>query len=63
MIFGDGEYDRDMDIAVNRREAWEEGREEEKLLIARNLLEKSSSLEFVYEITGLSLDEINALTR
>jgi len=28
MIFGDGEYDRDMDIAVNRREAWEEGHEE-----------------------------------
>jgi hypothetical protein len=25
MIFGDGEYDRDMDIAVNRREAWEDG--------------------------------------
>jgi len=28
MIFGDGEYDRDMDIAVNRREAWEDGHEE-----------------------------------
>jgi hypothetical protein len=26
MIFG--EYDRDMDIAVNRREAWEDGRAE-----------------------------------
>jgi len=28
MIFG--EYDREMDIAVNRREAKEEGREEER---------------------------------
>jgi len=26
MIFG--EYDREMDIAVNRREAWEDGRKE-----------------------------------
>jgi hypothetical protein len=28
MIFGDGEYDRDIDIAVNRREAREEAFEE-----------------------------------
>ncbi|WP_461246088.1 hypothetical protein [Treponema sp. R6D11] len=38
MIFG--EYNREMDIAVNRREAMEEGMEKEKLIIARNLLEK-----------------------
>ena len=68
MIFG--EYDRDMDIAVNRREAWEDGhedgleeglekgREEEKLYIAKNLLAEGSSPEFVYKITGLSSDEI-----
>ena len=64
MIFG--EYDRDMDIAVNRREAMEEGlekgREEgrkEKLIIAKNLLSEGSTPEFVYRITGLSLEEIN----
>jgi predicted transposase/invertase (TIGR01784 family) len=72
MIFG--EYDREMDIAVNRREAREEGREEgigvglaqgredghkeEKQIIAKNLLAKGSTLEFVQEITGLSLEEI-----
>jgi len=39
----------------------EEGREEEKLIIAKNLLEKGSTPEFVREITGLSLDEIKRL--
>jgi len=60
MIFG--EYDREMDIAVNRREAREEGREEgmekEKLIIAKNLLSKGSTPEFVHEITGLSPEQI-----
>jgi len=55
MIFG--EYDREMDIAVNRREAMEE----EKLIIAKNLLSKGSTSEFVHEITGLSLDEIKGI--
>jgi len=39
----------------------EEGRDVEKMIIAKNLLEKGSSLEFVHEITGLSLDEIRRL--
>jgi len=60
MIFG--EYDREMDIAVNRREAREEGREEGiekgKLIIAKNLLAEGSTPEFVQRITGLSLEEI-----
>jgi len=67
------EYDREMDIAVNRREAREEGREEghenglkegmekEKLIIAKNLLAKGSTLEFVREITGLSPEEIEGI--
>ena len=63
------EYDREMDIAVNRREAREEGheeglkegREKEKLIIAKNLLEKGSTPEFVHEITGLSTEEISKL--
>jgi hypothetical protein len=63
MIFG--EYDREMDIAVNRREAWEdgraEGREEGKLLIAKNLLVEGSSPEFVQKITGLPPEKINNL--
>jgi len=55
MIFG--EYDRDLDIAVNRREA----REEEKLIIAKNLLSKGSTPEFVHEITGLSPEKIKEI--
>jgi len=65
MIFGDGEYDRDMDIAVNRREAWEDGLEEgmekEKLIIAKNLLDKGSTPEFVHEITGLASEKIKEI--
>jgi len=38
-----------------------QGHEEEKLIIAKNLLEEGSTLEFVYRITGLSLDEIKRL--
>jgi len=68
MIFG--EYDREMDIAVNRREAREEGLEEgreegeeigmekEKLIIAKNLLAEGSTPEFVQRITGLSPEQI-----
>lgn len=36
-----------------------EGRVEEKLIIAKNLLSKGSTPEFVMEITGLSLQEID----
>jgi len=35
--------------------------EQEKLIIARNLLAKGSSPEFVHEITGLTLEEIEEL--
>jgi len=59
MIFG--EYDREMDIAVNRREAREEGRENEKLIIAKNLLSEGSTPEFVHRITGLSLEKIKEI--
>jgi predicted transposase/invertase (TIGR01784 family) len=67
MIFG--EYDRDMDIAVNRREAREEGLEEgeekgmnkEKLIIAKNLLSEGSTPEFIHRITGLPLETIAQL--
>jgi predicted transposase YdaD len=35
--------------------------EKEKLIIAKNLLDKGSTIEFVHEITGLSLEEIAEL--
>ena len=56
-----GEYDPEVEMRVVREEALEDGREEEKLIIAKNLLEKGSSPEFVCEITGLSLDKIEEL--
>jgi len=44
-----------------RRSGREEGREEEKLIIAKNLLAEGSTPEFVHRITGLSLEEIKEL--
>jgi len=55
------EYDPEVEMRVVRKEALEEGRDEEKLIIAKNLLAKGSSLEFVHEITGLNLEEIERL--
>jgi hypothetical protein len=40
---------------------YEEGLEEAKTNIARNLLAKGSSLEFVQEITGLDMETIEGL--
>ena len=39
-----------------------EGKEEEKISIAKNLLEKEVSLEIVSESTGLSIEELENLT-
>ena len=55
------EYDPEVEMRVVREEALEEGMEKEKLIIAKNLLEKGSTPEFVCEITGLSLDEIEEI--
>jgi len=52
------EWNWDEALEVAREEGLEEGMEKEKLIIAKNLLAKGSSPEFVYEITGLTLDEI-----
>jgi len=41
-----------------RKEGREDGFTESKLIIACNLLSKGSTPEFVSEITGLSLEEI-----
>jgi len=63
------EYDPEVEMRVVREEALEEGREEgeeigmekEKLIIAKNLLTKGSTPEFVHEITGLSLEKIKEI--
>jgi predicted transposase/invertase (TIGR01784 family) len=63
MLFG--EWNQEEAIEVAREEALEEGMEkgieQEKLIIAKNLLEKGSTPEFVHEITGLALDEIEEI--
>ena len=51
------EWNIDDAIAVAR----EEGREDEKLEIARNLLSKGSTPEFVHDITGLDMETIENL--
>jgi len=48
-------------LEVIMEERLEQGREDQKLIIARNLLAKGSTVEFVHEITGLSLEEIEKL--
>ena len=52
-------------LAVRSAEAWEDGHEEgradEKLQIARNLLAEGSTPDFVQKITGLSIEEIGKL--
>jgi len=55
------EWNTEDAIAVAREEGMEDGRINEKLAIARNLLTKGSTLEFVSEITGLDMEEIEKL--
>ena len=45
-----------------REEGWEGGREEEKAIIAMNLLAEGSTPEFVQKITGLDLETIQSLS-
>jgi len=58
------EWNWDDALAVRYEEGREDGLEEgrkEKLEIARNLLAKGSTPEFVHEITGLDMETIENL--
>jgi predicted transposase/invertase (TIGR01784 family) len=59
------EYSFEEEAAVIREEAREEGREEGReewnLIIAKNMLSKGSTPQFVHEITGLTLEEIKKI--
>ena len=44
-------------------EAKEEGISQEKVNIAKNMLNKNMSIEDISDITGLSIEEINKLTK
>jgi len=75
MIFGEWDKEEYLKVACEeareegREEGWEAGREEgreegmekEKLIIAKNLLSKGSTPEFVHRITGLSPEKIKEL--
>jgi len=55
------EWNWDDALAVRYEEGHEEGWEAAKINIARNLLAKGSTPEFVSEITGLDMDTIEGL--
>jgi len=60
-----GEYRLEDEIAVVKRESWEDGHteafNERNRTIACNALAKGSTPEFVQEITGLDLETIQKL--
>jgi len=55
------EFNLDDAIAVAREEGWEDGMTEANFKIAKNLLSKGSSIEFVHEITGVDFDTLKEL--
>ena len=55
------EWNWDDALAVAREEGQEEGMEKSRLEIARNLLVKGSTPEFVHDITGLDIETIKNL--
>ena len=57
------EYNYDTDIAVQRQEAYESGSQQAKIETAKNLLTMSLSIENIAKATGLSVEDINALTK
>jgi predicted transposase/invertase (TIGR01784 family) len=67
MLLTEWNWDEALEVAreegreEGREDGLEEGMEKEKLIIAKNLLEKGSSPEFVNEITGLSPEKINEI--
>ena len=67
MLYAEWNWDDALAVAreESREDGLEEGREEgrvnEKLEIARNLLAKGSTFEFVHEITGLDMETIENL--
>ena len=46
---------------ISYQDGWKEGREEEKVEIAKHMLSKGLDMQFICEITGLSKTKVNAL--
>jgi predicted transposase/invertase (TIGR01784 family) len=55
--------DRTSQINCAHSKGMEKGMEKEKILIAKNMLNKGSSIEFIHEITGLGLDRIRKISK
>jgi len=54
--------DRTSEINCAHSKGMEKGMKKEKILIAKNMINKGSSIEFIHEVTGLGLDKIKKLT-
>ena len=61
MLFG--EYDYETDIRVQRREAFEDGVEQNKIKTANEALKMNLSIEQIAKLTGLSEEKILQLSK
>lgn len=61
MLFG--EYDYETDIRVQRREAFEDGVEQNKIETAKNVLKNNIPVEMVVKITGLTENKVLELKK
>ena len=61
MLFG--EYDYETDIRVQRREAFEDGVEQNKIKTANKALKMNLSIEQIAKLTGLSEEKILQLSK
>jgi len=50
-------------IGIGREQGMQQGAENEKLEIAKNMLSKGSDITFIHDVTGLSLDTIKDLAK
>lgn len=61
MLFG--EYDYETDIRVQRREAFEDGVEQNKIETAKNALKNNIPVEMFVKITGLTENKVLELKK
>lgn len=61
MLFG--EYDYETDIRVQRREAFEDGVEQNKIETAKNAIKNNIPVEMVVKITGLTENKVLELKK
>ncbi|MBP3449336.1 MAG: hypothetical protein J6K22_02620, partial [Spirochaetaceae bacterium] len=57
------EYDYDTDIAVQRQEAYEDGAQQKAIETAKNALKMDLPIKQISTLTGLSIEEIQALVK